>query len=435
MSDPKLITASFAFQPDEELVGATAEDSIAELINHICEDELLYSESGLLPKIFPVVIEICKYPTKYRDEVLQQAACLTLIRFMTVSSKLCESNMPFLMNILNLTTNIKIKCNIVVGLSDLTFRFPNVLGPWTGHFYSTLHETNDELRLSAVKMLSHLILHEMIRVRGQIADLAMCIVDSNDEIKNITQQFFKEIASKSNILYNVLPDIISKLSDSNLSLEEEKYHIIMRYILGLIQKDRQVESLVEKLCLRFRVTTEERQWRDIAFCLALLNYNEKTIKKLIDNVQHFKDKVQIEEVYQSFKTIISNTSKLAKPELKAVVTEFESRLNECLNIKDDVAGGQPGSENSEQPTRPTASKQKQSRGKKSQPRKKKNSKTSSSESESSSEDEDFQRKPRGRETANRSARNKKVTRIVDSESSEEDEVPVPKRGRKDKRRV
>ncbi|XP_017868110.1 PREDICTED: condensin complex subunit 1 [Drosophila arizonae] len=321
-------------EPDDDLVGATAEDNIAEEINAICEDMLLYDPNALMSKIYPIIINICKRPGEYRDQDLQQAATLALARLMTVSSKFCESNMSFLMNILNMTKNMKIKCNTVVGLSDLTFRFPNIIEPWTGHFYAQLHEENTELRLTAVKMLSHLILHEMIRVKGQIADLALCIVDESDEIKNITQQFFKEIANKSNILYNVLPDIISKLGDVNLHLEEDKYRTVMRYILGLIQKDRHIETLVEKLCLRFPVTRVERQWRDIAYCLSLLTYNERSIKKLIDNVQHFKDKVQVDEVYQSFKLIITNTSKLAKPELKAVITEFETRLNECLQVNE-----------------------------------------------------------------------------------------------------
>lgn len=327
-------------EPDDDLVGATAEDNIAEEINALCEDMLLYDPNALLSKVYPIIIDICKRPGEYRDQDLQQAATLTLARLMTVSSKFCETNMSFLMNILNMTKNQKIKCNTVIGLSDLTFRFPNVIEPWTGHFYAQLHEKDTKLRLTAVKMLSHLILHEMIRVKGQIADLALCIVDESDEIKNITQQFFKEIANKSNILYNVLPDIISKLGDTNLNLEEDKYRTIMRYILGLIQKDRQIETLVEKLCLRFPLTRKERQWRDIAYCLSLLSYNERAIKKLIDNVQHFKDKVQVDEVYQSFKLIISNTSKLAKPELKAVVTEFETRLNECLQVDEPAESTQ-----------------------------------------------------------------------------------------------
>ncbi|XP_004520256.1 condensin complex subunit 1 [Ceratitis capitata] len=427
-------------EPDEDLVGATAEDNIAELINHICEDVLLYSENSMLAKIFPYVMEICKYPVKYHDQSLQQAATLTLIRFMCVSSTFCDANMPFLMNILNHTKNIKIKCNIVIGLSDLTFRFPNIIEAWTGHFYSTLHEKNTELRLTAVKMLSHLILHEMIRVKGQIADLAMCIVDADAEIKNITQQFFKEIANKSNILYNVLPDIISKLSDTNLNVEEEKYRTIMRYILGLIQKDRQVETLVEKLCLRFPVTREERQWRDIAYCLSLLSYNERTIKKLIDNIQYYKDKVQIDEVYQSFKLIISNTSKMAKPELKAVVVELETRINECLEVNDgkerEEKEGSAADGGGDSNTGRAGVRNKQRMDKKSgrgatqratSGRRGRRGKSSSSESSSSSEDEaprsQKQQQVRNKIAA-RAARNRAGESSSSSSASEEDEEEV-----------
>uniref|UniRef100_A0A4Y0API6 Condensin complex subunit 1 n=1 Tax=Anopheles funestus TaxID=62324 RepID=A0A4Y0API6_ANOFN len=325
-------------EPEEELLsGATAEDTVAEEINYICEQELLYGKENLLNRLIPTVLEVCKFPNRYKDDMLQKAAVLTLVRLMAVSSKFCDDNMPFLMNIFKHTKNNDIKCNIVIGLSDFTFRFPNVTEPWTKHMYATLHEENVELRMTAVKMLSHLILHEMIRVKGQISDLALCIVDPVKEIRIITEQFFKEIANKSNILYNVLPDIISRLSDPNLQLEEEKYHIIMRYIISLISKDKQIESLVEKLCLRFRVTKEVRQWRDIAFCLSLLSYNEKMIKKLTENIGCFKDKVPHEEIYQAFRTIISTTSKLAKVELKTAVVEFDTRLKECLEVREETA--------------------------------------------------------------------------------------------------
>ncbi|KAH8258183.1 hypothetical protein KR038_007382 [Drosophila bunnanda] len=342
------VTAEPQQEPDEDLVGATAEDNIAEEIHSIGEDMLLYNPKALLTKLSRFIKTICQKPGEFRDAKLQQAATLTLARLMTVSSRFCETNMSFLMNILSLTKNIRIKCNTVVGLSDLTFRFPNIIEPWTGHFYAQLHESNTELRLTAVKMLSHLILNEMIRVKGQIADMALCIVDENEEIRNITKQFFKEIANKSNILYNVLPDIISRLGDINLNLDEDKYRTTMSYILGLIQKDRQIETLVEKLCLRFPVTRVERQWRDIAYCLSLLSYNERSVNKLIDNLQHFRDKVQVDEVYQSFKLIISNTNKLAKPELKAVVTEFENRLNECLQVNPNPnPSAEPGTSEAE----------------------------------------------------------------------------------------
>lgn len=86
--------------------------------------------------------------------------------------------------------------------------------------------------------------------------------------------------------------------------------------MSLIQKDRQMEALVEKLCLRFKLSTDERQWRDLAFCLSLFSYNDRSVKKLIENMDCYKDKLFSKEVYNSFKLIITNTNKLAKADLK-----------------------------------------------------------------------------------------------------------------------
>ena len=53
-------------------------------------------------------------------------------------------------------------------------------------------------------------------------------------------------------------------------------------------QEKQAESIVEKLCQRFRDATEERQWRDISFCLSLLPFkSERSMKKLIDGCARF----------------------------------------------------------------------------------------------------------------------------------------------------
>lgn len=147
----------------------------------------------------------------------------------------------------------------------------------------------------------------------------MCLVDEDDEIRQRTGTFFEELARKSaTILYNALPDIISRLSDPKWKLEEGKYQTIMRFIFGLISIDRH-EGLVGKLCDRVKIAQQERQWLDIAFCLSLLNYNEKTMRKLADNIATFKDKLQVQEIYDYFRAIIADTSKLAKRNLKVRV--------------------------------------------------------------------------------------------------------------------
>jgi condensin complex subunit 1 len=315
-SIPSLANLEEEENNEEDVMGPTAEDNIADQINMICEHELLFQKNGLLRKFVPLILEVLKYPKKFNFPELQRSSLLALIHFMSVSSEFCQKNMEFLMNIFSHTQNIEIKCNIIIGMSDLTFRFPNIIEPWSAHMYSTLHDENRDLRLTSVRILAHLISHEMILIKGQISDLAICLVDKDDEIKTATEIFFKEIAHKSNILYNVLPDMISRLGDPNLHLQEGKYQIIMKYIIGLINKDRQIESLVDKLCYRFKITVQERQWRDIAFCLSLLSYTDKIIRKLIENIPLYKDKVQVHEVYDYFRQIITNTLKLAKPELK-----------------------------------------------------------------------------------------------------------------------
>lgn len=319
---------------EDDVVGQSNDDVFADQINAICETEMLYHKDSIFRRFIPMIVDYLKHPAKYNHPELQRSALLSLIHFMSVSSVFCEANMQFLMNIFSHAQDIDIKCNVIIGMSDLTFRFPNLIEPWSGHLYSTLYDENRELRLTSVRILAHLISHEMILVKGQISDLALCLVDDDLEIRKVTEVFFKEIANKSNILYNVLPDIISRLSDPKLLLEEGKYQIIMKYIMGLISKDRQIEQLVEKLCYRFKVTEQERQWRDIAYCLSLLSYTEKTIKKLIEHIVLFKDKVQVQEVYDFFRTIISNTSKLAKPELKVelILIKFAANNHQKLII-------------------------------------------------------------------------------------------------------
>jgi condensin complex subunit 1 len=40
--------------------------------------------------------------------------------------------------------------------------------------------------------------------------------------------FFTELSQKGNTLYNVMPDIISRLSTPDLNLDEEKFKTIMK---------------------------------------------------------------------------------------------------------------------------------------------------------------------------------------------------------------
>lgn len=83
---------------------------------------------------------------------------------------------------------------------------------------------------------------------------------------------------------------------------------------------------MEKLCQRFHLTDEPRQWRDIAFCLSLLPFkSERSVKKLIEGLQFYRDKLHEPAVFAKFQEILgkARANKSAnKPD--AELNEFEA---------------------------------------------------------------------------------------------------------------
>nr|KAG5706434.1 hypothetical protein BaRGS_032827 [Batillaria attramentaria] len=333
----------------EECQSATAEEKEGEvstalsgmltkllsLAGQVALQQLVYMEVGvlgelkrrlnLLGSLQPLLVAVCTNQGRYPNPELRTAATLALAKFMTVSSEFCEQQLQLMFTIMEKSPSEVIRANSIIAVGDLTFRFPNLIEPWTPHLYGRLRDESRLVRKYTLQVLTHLILNDMVKVKGQISELACCIVDGDDQISGLAKLFFHELAKKGNALYNILPDAISRLSDPEIGVEEEHFQTIMRYLFSFIQKDKLCESLVEKLCHR-----NERQWRDLSFCLSLLSYNEKSLRKLQENFTCFADKLVDETVYACFTSIISKSrGGFAKPEAKVLVDELEERLEQC----------------------------------------------------------------------------------------------------------
>ncbi|OXG96186.1 condensin complex subunit 1 [Cryptococcus neoformans A5-35-17] len=179
-------------------------------------------------------------------------------------------------------------------------------------------------------VLTHLILNGMIKVKGQLGEMAKCLEDPDQRISDLAKLFFTELSTKDNALYNNLQDVISHLSIGAHAVDEETFERTMRFIFTFIEKDKQAEAIVEKLCQRFRLSTDERQWRDISYCLSLLPFkSERSLKRLIEGLPFYQDKLHEETVFKRFVEILAKAraNKAAnKPETE--MQEFERILNE-----------------------------------------------------------------------------------------------------------
>ncbi|KAK1200158.1 CND1 protein, partial [Pygoscelis papua] len=321
------------------LVGASADDTEAELIRSICETELLDGKH-LFSAFVPLVLKICNNPGLYTDAALSAAAALTLGKVCMISSEFCDAHLRLLFTMMEKSTLPGVRSNLVIAAGDLAIRFPNLVEPWTSHLYARLRDPCPRVRQTAGLVMTHLILKDMVKVKGQVSEMATLLIDPEEAIMGTAQNFFSELSNKAsgcsgtlgNAIYNLLPDIISRLSDPNCGVEEESFHTIMRHLFSYITKDKQTESLVEKLCQRFRTARTERQYRDLSHCLTLLPVSERGLHKLQDNFDCFADKLQDPAVYSCFQTVLSRFRRAGgKPETKALAEELEQKLSASHN--------------------------------------------------------------------------------------------------------
>uniref|UniRef100_A0A4W5Q0D9 Condensin complex subunit 1 n=1 Tax=Hucho hucho TaxID=62062 RepID=A0A4W5Q0D9_9TELE len=300
------------------LMGASAEDTEAELIRKICETELL-AEENLLCSFLPLLVRVCSSPGRYCHPQLTTAACLALSQYMMISPSVCEEHIRLLFTVLERSSLSVVRANAIIGLGDLTVRFPNILEPWTQNLYTRLSDENPAVRQTAVTVLTQLVLKDVLKVKGQVSEVAVLLIDPQTHIASLALNFFNELASKDNAIYNLLPDIISRLSDPERAMNEEDFHTIMKQLFSYITKERQTESLVEKLCQRFRTAKTERQWCDLAVSLSLLSMCERGLKRLQECWECYSDKLTETGVYQPLLSITAKLRRGAKPPLKVLM--------------------------------------------------------------------------------------------------------------------
>jgi len=186
------------------------------------------------------------------------------------------------------------------------------------------------VKKNTLMVLTHLILNGMIKVKGQLGEMAKCVEDPEPRVADLAKLFFQELSTKENAIYNNLPDVISHLSAGEHAVDEEVFQKTLKYIFGFIEKEKQAENIVDKLCQRFRLSEDPRQWRDIAYCLSLLPFkSERSVKRLVEGLQFYRDKLHEETVYNYFSDILAkarNNKSKDKPD--ADLDEFEKILAE-----------------------------------------------------------------------------------------------------------
>lgn len=62
------------------------------------------------------------------------------------------------------------------------------------------------MKKNTLMVLTHLILNGMVKVKGQLGEMAKCVEDEDERISDLAKLFFQELSTKDNAIYNNLPD-------------------------------------------------------------------------------------------------------------------------------------------------------------------------------------------------------------------------------------
>ncbi|KAG2116173.1 non-SMC mitotic condensation complex subunit 1-domain-containing protein [Suillus clintonianus] len=229
-----------------------------------------------------------------QNRTLRAAATLLFNKF------LCHHLLLF--KILETSRDPNIRSNIIIALGDVTVSFSNIIDENSNELYQGLSDGDLVVKKNTLMMLMHLILNGMIKVKGQLSEMAKCLENEEIRISDLAKVFFKELSTKDNAVYNNLPNVISHL--------KSKPKILWRSFA----------SISDSLRIPVNGATSH------SACLSS-HSSKRWVKKLIEGLQSYRDKLPEEGVFDRFGEILTN---LLRPNTSA--NKPDTELNESESI-------------------------------------------------------------------------------------------------------
>jgi non-SMC mitotic condensation complex subunit 1 len=328
---------------DEMGLAAASDYDHEKQFNYIVERELVFE--NLLGKFHPFIAFIVANEEKgrqgfgpYGAPIIRETALLALCRYMCVSNAMCEMYLALVFTALENEAMAVNRTTVMIALADLAFRFPNVIEPWTKRIYSRLSDDDTVVRYNTLMVLTHLILNDMIKVKGQVSHVVMMLNDPCFEIRELATLFFTKLSERSNNpIYNLLGDIIATLSRDRKQKEKEKQIPELSSGSGEIMKNNEGEN--EKLKKNENESDNNENENKIkdgdSDLMDVVSEVEKEVKK--EGVHYDENEFEVEVVHVA----VVDLEEEHFPSRTLCVKEFQTTLHFLLSFvkKDKQADG------------------------------------------------------------------------------------------------
>eukprot|EP00931_Biecheleriopsis_adriatica_P028133 TRINITY_DN16819_c0_g1_i2.p1 TRINITY_DN16819_c0_g1~~TRINITY_DN16819_c0_g1_i2.p1 ORF type:complete len:1586 (+),score=479.60 TRINITY_DN16819_c0_g1_i2:116-4759(+) len=274
-------------QGEASMGGVGQEEREAEAFAEIAEQGLLYTANRLLDRVKPLLFACLLNKDLRSNALIRRLGAIGLCKFMTVSKRFCQENLQLLFSVLfpkggkgavaatageaaedalsagGLLEDLTLRQSLLVAVGDLLFRHPNVVEPWTGRLYATLSGPKSadldkdnsaaDLRLTALLVLTHLVLNDMMKARPVLLIRALWLTACPHEpTARVARILFQELSKRStNVVYNLLPEIIARLPEHEAEAGVKGgANGRVQFIMQFVEKEKHIEGLIEKFTLR-----------------------------------------------------------------------------------------------------------------------------------------------------------------------------------------
>jgi condensin complex subunit 1 len=263
-----------------------------------------------------------------KSETLKKSVVTALSKFMCVCTAYCDKSLDLLLSLAKSADSSVIRSNIAVALGDLVMRYPNKLEPYSFTLFSMLRDDSLLVRKKAILVVTHLVLNDMLKLKGQAADVLTCVLDN--DLRSQSLLFLSEYAQKDpNALFNIIPDTVSRLLQMDLT--HTQFKKIADELFKNIEKERHGENLVDKFCYKL-IGCNDAEAVHICYCISLLPFNEKPLRRLLDHVPNWQPRLlQDSSINSYFSNILTKCKKNWKGESKVLLEEFEF----CMKGEDE----------------------------------------------------------------------------------------------------
>ena len=306
----------------EEINGGKAAQLQLELKDlKTAQENIVYE--GLISHFTPIVLKLVNKIDDVKTEILQKTLVITLSKFMCINPKICEDNLESLIRLASKHENSSIRSNAIVGLGDLVMRHPNLLEKYSPNLFDLLSDPVLIVRKKALLIISHLVLNDMLKMKGLMANILRCYLDK--DLRGVVSVFIEELNQKNDKdIFNMITDSLSNLL--KMKLTHIEFRAIADMIFAYITKERQGEGLSDKISAKFKDSSKE-ECLHLGYCLTKLIINEKALRKLLDNVSWWQNKLLDDNNLQAyFGEIATKCRKSWKSENKSIIDEFEAAV-------------------------------------------------------------------------------------------------------------